>query len=176
MTALRALTVGGFRLFWLLKAGVDVVLEKCLEYQLILSKPPVFNYAQNEATKQTLLSVLLLKWPRFVCVHVCVYKHLAFILVPILQYFFIIRTEKIGKLIWDEPDSTTLSVYSLTFIFFSSFPFSQQPTVFHKVVPTTSQFLQSNIHFTISLLQTFHVQYPFRSASLLTDIILSYWF
>ena len=50
MTVLRVLTIGGVMLFWLLKAEVDVVLEKCFEFQLVFSKPSVFNYAQNEIT------------------------------------------------------------------------------------------------------------------------------
>ena len=135
-TVLRVLTIGEVRLFWLLKAEVDVVLEKCFEFQLVFSKPSVFNYAQNEMTKQILLSVLLLKQPRFICVHVCVHVS-GFSLTPIPQYFFIIRTENRDKLIKGETESTTLSVHPLAFIFHSFQFISILLAINSKVVPTT---------------------------------------
>lgn len=60
----KGFTVGRYRccfffFFLLLKAGL-VALQKILEFQLILSKPPVFNYAQNEKLTKS-LSVLYLE-------------------------------------------------------------------------------------------------------------------
>ena len=87
-------------------------------------------------TKQILLSVLLLKQPRFICVHVCVHVS-GFSLTPIPQYFFIIRTENRDKLIKGETESTTLSVHPLAFIFHSFQFISILLAINSKVVPTT---------------------------------------